>query len=96
MKLLSLLIVVLAVSLSQADDIKEEDGVLVLTKANFQEAIKQYEFVLVEFCKYYTTDIIDLRKVLLMRWLKNTLEKPKVGETLAGNFAFAEGKSQAT
>lgn len=29
-----------------------ENGVLVLTQANFQAAIKENEFVLVEFCKY--------------------------------------------
>jgi hypothetical protein len=32
-------------------DIKEEDGVLVLTKGNFKEALEKNEYVLVEFCK---------------------------------------------
>lgn len=37
-----------------AEDIKTEDGVLVLTKSNFKSAVTDNEFVLVEFCKYIT------------------------------------------
>lgn len=48
MKLLFLLSTVLIVNLIHASDIKEEEGVLVLTKANFKEALKN-EFILVEF-----------------------------------------------
>lgn len=38
-----------------AEDIKTEDGVLVLTKSNFKSAVTDNEFVLVEFCKYIPT-----------------------------------------
>lgn len=54
MKLLvCLLLAVLSVSTTFADDdIELEEGVLVLTKGNFQKAIDSNEFILVEFCKY--------------------------------------------
>lgn len=34
------------------EEIKNEDGVLVLNKSNFQSAVAANEFILVEFCKY--------------------------------------------
>lgn len=34
-------------------EVKTEDGVLVLTTDNFESIIKDNEFVLVEFCKYF-------------------------------------------
>lgn len=37
---------------SDASKIEVENNVLVLTQANFPSAIKDNEYVLVEFCKY--------------------------------------------
>lgn len=49
--------VLLAVALSAyaQEDIQVEEGVLVLTKSNFQNAISSNEYILVEFCKYAYT-----------------------------------------
>lgn len=38
-------------------DISEENGVLVLTEANFDGAIADNKYILVEFCKYFFTGI---------------------------------------
>lgn len=57
--LVCLFLAILSVSNSFADDdIKLEDGVLVLNKDNFQKAIDSNEFILVEFCKY-TIQLLD-------------------------------------
>lgn len=45
-------LLVATVSIICADEIKTEDGVLVLTKDNFKTAIGDNQYVLVEFCKY--------------------------------------------
>lgn len=45
------LMAVLAVAYCD-EDIKTDEGVLVLTKGNYEKAIKDNEFVLVEFCKF--------------------------------------------
>ena len=47
-----LIIVTILVGFAIADDIKREENVLVLTKSNFDDAVKNYNFILVEFCKY--------------------------------------------
>lgn len=48
---IGLLLVVVAVVYSEVEVVSEE-GVLVLTKDNFQTAISDNDFILVEFCKY--------------------------------------------
>ena len=49
---LSFVVLLIAVASCRAAEIKEEDDVMVLTTANFDEAIKSGN-VLVEFCKLY-------------------------------------------
>jgi hypothetical protein len=51
MKFILVLSSLLLANLIHASEIKEEEGVLVLTKANFKEALKN-DFILVEFCEY--------------------------------------------
>lgn len=49
---LSTLILTFSLCLSAfAADVEEEEGVLVLTKDNFQSVITENQYVLVEFCK---------------------------------------------
>lgn len=42
---------VVSVGVLAETEIKTDEGVLVLTKSNFKEAIESNEFILVEFCK---------------------------------------------
>lgn len=51
MKLVFSIVLLFAVALVHAEEPKEEDGVLVLTKGNFKEVLEKNDYVLVEFCK---------------------------------------------
>ena len=49
-----------------ADDFKEEDGVLVLTKDTFDAAIEKHEYVLAEFCEFCVSlKIFRVKKIIL-------------------------------
>ncbi len=45
------LLIVCSLAAMSAADIAEEEDVLVLKKSNFEEALKTYQNILVEFCK---------------------------------------------
>jgi regulator of protease activity HflC (stomatin/prohibitin superfamily) len=51
MKVIFSIVLLLVVGLARAEEIKEDEGVLVLTKGNFKEALEKHEYILVEFCK---------------------------------------------
>lgn len=47
-----ILVFVLYISSVLAGDFKEDEGVLVLTKNDFDGALEEFKYILVEFCKY--------------------------------------------
>lgn len=48
---LSLFVVALIACSSNAVDYEEEENVIVLTKTNFDDVVKETKFLLAEFCK---------------------------------------------
>lgn len=60
MRRLSLLFLLISPLVILADEISEEDGVLVLTQDNFEGAIDKYDHILVEFCKYKRPHVFPL------------------------------------
>lgn len=61
-----LLCLAVAAQAFAADDIKTDEGVLVLTKGNFKNAIADNEYVLVEFCEYFCSG--ERAGVFLVAW----------------------------
>ena len=46
------ILVATGINLCLCDEIKTDEGVLVLTKSTYDQALADNEFVLVEFCKF--------------------------------------------
>lgn len=42
-------------------EIKTEDDVLVITNANFKDAITEHPYILVEFCEFYCIYFLELK-----------------------------------
>lgn len=55
----SLIVFVALFCFSQAlEGVKEEEGVLVLTKDNFEELTQKIKYLMVEFCKYFSDFVL--------------------------------------
>ena len=68
-KISCILLVIATATNTFADEIKIEDGVLILTKDNFKGAVADNEFVLVEFCKYFFCHYFHYSfNILIMFW----------------------------
>lgn len=52
LKVFLISLISIGVFCDEAPEIKEEESVLVLTEKNFEYAVKNNKFVLVEFCEY--------------------------------------------
>lgn len=82
MKVIFSIVLLFAVGLIHADEIKEDEGVLVLTTSNMKEALELHEHILVEFyapwcghCKQLAPEYVKAAKILKDRELKIKLAK---------------------
>jgi len=64
MKLTTFVVICAFALYVKAVDVEEEEGVLVLTKTNFQSVIEENQYVLVEFCKYH--DNLSILQLLIL------------------------------
>lgn len=56
--------------LVRTDEVKKDQGVLVLEKETFQSAITDNKFILVEFCKYFLIGPVLILNTYFLRWSK--------------------------